>query len=120
MRTRTRAHVKVGSAPARAARRRVRVRDPEDSPGQGGCPPANPKFPPSRLVGAFDQVVEPLITEITCLRSHELRLFHLVSAYFDSPSVGTTGSQNDQENAHGAADRCCLSFDVPIGGRRSD
>src|SRR6266516_7260799 len=80
MRTRTRAHVKVGSAPARAARRRVRVRDPEDSPGQGGCPPANPKFPPSRLVGAFDQVVEPLITEITCLRSHELRLFHLVSA----------------------------------------
>src|SRR6266480_1713413 len=44
-----------------------------------------PKFPPSRLVDAFDQVVEPLITEITCLRSHELRLFHLVSAYIDSP-----------------------------------
>ena len=25
----------------------------------------NPKFPPSRLVNAFDQVVEPLIAEIT-------------------------------------------------------
>ena len=25
----------------------------------------NPKFPPSQLVDAFDQVVEPLITEIT-------------------------------------------------------
>src|SRR6266536_811706 len=47
--------------------------------------------PPGRLVDAFDQVVEPLITEITCLRSHELRLFHLVSAYIDSPSGRTTG-----------------------------
>ena len=28
-------------------------------------PAPNPKFPPSRLVNAFDQVVEPLITEIT-------------------------------------------------------
>ena len=28
-------------------------------------PAAKPKFPPSRLVNAFDQVVEPLITEIT-------------------------------------------------------
>jgi hypothetical protein len=37
------------------------------------------------LVNAFDQVVEPLITEITCLRSHELRLFHLVSAFIGSP-----------------------------------
>jgi hypothetical protein len=46
---------------------------------------SRPKFPPSRLVDAFDQVVEPLITEITCLRSHELRLFHLVSVYIDSP-----------------------------------
>jgi len=26
---------------------------------------SSPKFPPSRLVNAFDQVVEPLITEIT-------------------------------------------------------
>ena len=26
---------------------------------------ANPKFPPTRLVDAVDQVVEPLITEIT-------------------------------------------------------
>jgi hypothetical protein len=42
------------------------------------------------LVDAFDQVVEPLITEITCLRSHGLRLFHLVSAYIDSPPGGTT------------------------------
>src|SRR5271157_4278144 len=41
-----------------------------------------PKFPPSRLVEAFDQVVEPLITEITCLRSHELRLFHLVQRIY--------------------------------------
>jgi len=50
----------------------------------------SPKFPPSRLVDAFDQVVEPLITEITCLRSHEPRLFHLVSAYIGSPLGGTT------------------------------
>jgi hypothetical protein len=50
-----------------------------------------PKFPPSRLVDAFDQVVEPLITEITCLRSPELRLFHLVSVQIDSPPGGTTG-----------------------------
>jgi hypothetical protein len=54
-------------------------------------PVVSPKFPPSRLVDAFDQVVEPLITEITCLRSHELRLFHLVSAYIASPPGGTTG-----------------------------
>src|SRR5439155_19776210 len=52
---------------------------------------ARPKFPPSRLVEAFGQVVEPLITEITCLRSHELRLFHLFSAYIGSPPGGTTG-----------------------------
>ncbi|MGO9217767.1 MAG: peptide-methionine (S)-S-oxide reductase MsrA [Streptosporangiaceae bacterium] len=50
----------------------------------------NPKLPPSRLVDAFDQVVEPLITEITCLRSHERRLFHLVSAYIGAPLGGTT------------------------------
>ena len=48
------------------------------------------EVPPSRLVDTFDQVVEPLITEITCLRSHELRLFHLVSAYIDSSPGGTT------------------------------
>jgi hypothetical protein len=42
------------------------------------------------LVEAFDQVVEPLITEVTCLRSHELSLFHLVSAYIGSPPGGTT------------------------------
>ena len=51
----------------------------------------SPKFPLSRLVNAFDQVVEPLITEITCLRSQELRLFHLVNAYIGSAPVGTTG-----------------------------
>ena len=28
---------------------------------------------------------QPLTTEITCLRSHDLRLFHLVSAYVGSP-----------------------------------
>jgi hypothetical protein len=45
-------------------------------------PPRQPStLPQSRLVDAFDQVVEPLITEITCLRSHELRLFHLFSAH---------------------------------------
>jgi len=43
------------------------------------------------LVEAFDQVVEPLITEITCLRSHEVRLFHLVSAYIGPPPGGTSG-----------------------------
>jgi hypothetical protein len=47
--------------------------------------------PQADLVNAFDQVVEPLITEITCLRSHELRLFHLVSAFIGSPLGGTTG-----------------------------
>jgi hypothetical protein len=46
--------------------------------------------PQADLVNAFDQVVEPLITEITCLRSHELRLFHLVSAFIGSPLGGTT------------------------------
>ena len=35
-------------------------------------------------------MVEPLITGITCLRSHELRLFHLVNAYVGSPPGGTT------------------------------
>ena len=53
--------------------------------------PVSPKFPPNRLVDAFDQVVEPLITEITCLRSHELRLFHLVSAHIGSLPGGTPG-----------------------------
>jgi hypothetical protein len=42
------------------------------------------------LADAFDQVVEPLITEVTCLRSHGLRLFHLVNAYIGSPPGGTT------------------------------
>jgi hypothetical protein len=32
---------------------------------EGGTSVFNPKFPPSRLADAFDQVVEPLITEIT-------------------------------------------------------
>ena len=50
-----------------------------------------PKFPQADLLDAFDQVVEPLITAITCLRSHELTLFHLVNAYAGSPSGGTTG-----------------------------
>jgi hypothetical protein len=50
----------------------------------------NPKFPPSRLADAFDQVVEPFITEVTCLRSHGLRLFHLVNACIGSPPGGTT------------------------------
>jgi 4-oxalocrotonate tautomerase len=54
-------------------------------------PTFSPKFPPSRLVDAFDQVAEPLITEITSLRSHELSLFHLVSAYIGSAPGGTTG-----------------------------
>src|SRR6266567_3296903 len=58
----------------------------------GLCSPliTSPKFPPSRLVEAFGQVVEPLITEITCLRSHEPRLFHLVSAYIGPPPGGTS------------------------------
>src|SRR6266487_6010269 len=59
------------------------VRRPDTGRTGGGLGRSSP---PSRLVDAFDQVVEPLITEITCLRSHELRLFHLVSAYIDSPS----------------------------------
>ena len=52
---------------------------------------SSPKFPPSRLVDAFDQVVEPLITEITCLRSQEPTLFHLVKAYVGSPPRGNYG-----------------------------
>jgi hypothetical protein len=45
----------------------------------------NPKFPPSRWANMFAQLVGPLITEITCLRSHELKVFHLVSAHVGSP-----------------------------------
>src|SRR6266851_2042931 len=40
-----------------------------------------PEVPLSRLLGAFDQMVEPLITDLTCLRSQGLKLFHLVNAY---------------------------------------
>src|SRR5260370_24327162 len=47
--------------------------------------PLGRSSPPARLVDAFDQVVEHLITEITCLRSRELRLVHLVSGYIGSP-----------------------------------
>jgi len=49
--------------------------------------------PLSRLVDASDQVVEPSITEITCLRSHELMLFHLLSACIGSApgDCGLTG-----------------------------
>jgi len=43
-----------------------------------------------RLVDAIDQVAEPLATEITCLRRHEPRLFHLVSADVGSPRRETT------------------------------
>ncbi len=49
-----------------------------------------PKFPPSRWAHVFAQLVAPLITEITCLRSHELRLFLLVKAHVGSPPGGTT------------------------------
>jgi hypothetical protein len=59
-------------------------KEPAQGPRLAHQPATKPKFPPSRLVDAFNQVVEPLITEITCLRSHELRLFHLVSAYIGS------------------------------------
>ena len=38
------------------------------------------EVPPSRLVDAFDQVIEPLIAELARLLSHEPRLFHLVNA----------------------------------------
>ena len=63
----------------------------------GGSSPwasTSPNFPPSRLVDAFDQVVEPLIAEITCLRSHEPWLFYLVNAYVGSPpgEVRTSGA----------------------------
>jgi hypothetical protein len=50
----------------------------------------SPKFPPSRWANVFAQLVAPLMTEITCLRSHGLRLFHLVSAHVGSLSGGTT------------------------------
>ena len=53
--------------------------------------PALDRSSPSRLVDAFDQVVEPLITEITCLRSQEPTLFHLVKAYVGSPPRGNYG-----------------------------
>lgn len=49
-----------------------------------------PRWEPP-LIDAFDQVVEPLITEITCLRSQELTLFHLVIIYIGSLPGGTTG-----------------------------
>jgi hypothetical protein len=43
------------------------------------------------LVDAFDQVAEPLITEITCLRSQELTLFHLVIVYISVRCRGNYG-----------------------------
>jgi hypothetical protein len=49
-----------------------------------------PKFPPTLWAKVFTQLVEHLITEVTCLRSHGLRLFHLVSAYIGSFPGGTT------------------------------
>jgi hypothetical protein len=40
--------------------------DPATAPAlTGSYPGAKPKFPPSRLADVFDQVVEPVITEIT-------------------------------------------------------
>ncbi len=51
---------------------------------------SKPKFPPGRWAHVFSQLVAPLITEITCLRSHELRLFLLVKAHVGSPPGGTT------------------------------
>ena len=58
---------------------------------QAGCSGQLVEVPPKPIGHVFDQVVEPLITEITCLRSHELRLFHLVSAHIGSLPGGTTG-----------------------------
>src|SRR5215831_846713 len=57
---------------------------------------SKPKFPRSRPVGVFGQVVEPLITKVTCLRSHDLRLFRLVNAYAGSPP-GELRSKPDAE-----------------------
>ncbi len=65
---------------------------PDDrGPKAGPDRSARPKFPPSRWVHAYAQLVAPLITEITCLRSHELRLFLLVKAHMGSSPGGTTG-----------------------------
>jgi hypothetical protein len=61
------------------------------SPRGAGRLPAKPEFPPSRWAHVFAQLVAPLITEITCLRSHELKLFLLVKAHVGSPPGGTTG-----------------------------
>ena len=55
-----------------------------------GKPATKPKFPPNRWANVFAQLVGPLITEITCLRSHGLKVFHLVSAHVGSPPGGTT------------------------------
>ena len=46
-------------------------------------------------------MVERLITEITCRRSHELRLFHLVSAYIGSPP-GASRTRPNLMSADGA------------------
>ena len=44
-----------------------------------------------RLANLPDQVVTPSMPAITCLPSHEPRLFRLVSSYASSLAEGTTG-----------------------------
>jgi len=46
----------------------------------------------------FAQLVAPLMTEITCLRSHGLTLFHLVSAMsaLCRGDYGLAGEEDDQ------------------------
>ena len=70
--------------------------EPDLTHGYGGVtvplprPDISPKFPPNRWANVFAQLVGPFITEITCLRSHGLKVFHLVSAHVGSPPGGTT------------------------------
>ncbi len=72
---------------------------PAPPPGSLGAT-ANPKFPPSMWTNVFAQLVGPLITEITCLRSHELKVFHLVSAHVGSPLGATANPAAWAEAAH--------------------
>jgi hypothetical protein len=53
-----------------------------------GCP-IRPKFPPGRWARVFKQVVGPLITKITCLRSHDPTVFHLVNDHVGVTVGGT-------------------------------
>jgi hypothetical protein len=58
----------------------------------------------------FTQLEEHLITEITCLRSHELKVFHLVSAHTGSPP----GDYESMPRTTALATKNTQGRDVPV------